>query len=306
MPARAQQDPPDLPDLVRMAQAQAAGLTKDQVRQRVRSGAWQAMSTGIYLRRPVASNDPFEAERLQHAIRARAAVMTHADSVIALSSAAAVHGLPLVTPLPDIVHVISPTGRAGVRAGVNIHRLPLLVRDVLDGDVPVTTPLRTWIDISRISPLADSLAVGDAAVRRGYVTPDEVQVAVAQLRGRGCRRVRTAAVLIDGRRESPLESWSAACFHAWGLPMPEPQAVILDRQGFFVARVDFLWEARGVIGEADGALKYADPQTIYDEKRREDRLRALGFRVIRWGWADLRRPDDLRFRLFRALSTTRS
>lgn len=302
MPARAQPDPATLPVLVRMADAQAAGLTKDQVRQRVRSGRWQPMSTGIYLREHVTSDDPFEDERLQHAHRARAAVMTHAESVIALSSAAAIHGLPLVSPLPEVVHLISATGRAGLRAGVNIHRLPLLARDVLDGEIPVTTPLRTWIDISRTSTLADSLALADAAVRRGYFTSGEAQLAATDLRGRGCRRVRAAAVLVDGRRESPLESWSAACFHAWGLPAPDPQAVILDRQGSFVARVDFLWKEQGVIGEADGALKYADPRTIYDEKLREDRLRTLGFRVIRWGWDDLRHPDDLRFRLFGALA----
>jgi hypothetical protein len=32
---------------------------------------------------------------------------------------------------------------------------------------------------------------------------------------------------------------------------------------------------------------------LIEEKRREDRLRALGWIVIRWMWRDLYRPDAL-------------
>jgi hypothetical protein len=47
---------------------------------------------------------------------------------------------------------------------------------------------------------------------------------------------------------------------------------------------DFAWP--GVVGECDGRLKYADRDVLWAEKRREDRIRALGLRVIRWGWDD--------------------
>ena len=42
-----------------------------------------------------------------------------------------------------------------------------------------------------------------------------------------------------------------------------------------------------MVGEADGRLKYDTREVLYAEKRREDRLRALGLAVIRWGWSDL-------------------
>jgi very-short-patch-repair endonuclease len=49
-----------------------------------------------------------------------------------------------------------------------------------------------------------------------------------------------------------------------------------------------------VLVEFDGALKYADdPRALFREKRREDRLRRLGYVVIRVTWADLEAPGRL-------------
>ncbi len=113
---------------------------------------------------------------------------------------------------------------------------------------------------------------------------------VARLPGR--RRVRAAIDLIDPVRESPLESSSVAYFVRYAVPLPKAQVEIYDERGLFVARVDFLWEnpvtGVRVVGEADGQGKYGGSQDLYQEKRREDALRALGFVVIRWGTQDLR------------------
>ena len=71
-----------------------------------------------------------------------------------------------------------------------------------------------------------------------------------------------------------------------------------------VARVDLLVGAR-VILEFDGALKYADDPSglsLFKEKLREDRLRALGFVVVRVSWADLTNPARLLARVYAALA----
>lgn len=61
-----------------------------------------------------------------------------------------------------------------------------------------------------------------------------------------------------------------------------------------MGRVDFLWRKRRTIGEADGRGKYADDgRSLWNEKRREDRLRELGFEVVRWAAADLSAPGRL-------------
>lgn len=301
MPRLVTPDPLGLPRLVRADQARAAGLTTGQIRHRIRSGRWGVPVRGVYASAATEPDSPHLAAAQDHAARARAHALAHAQSTIALGSAAVLHGLPLVSGVPASVHLISEVGRAGTRAGVTIHRLPLADDDVVDLQAPVTSAARTWADITRVAALADSLAAGDAGIQRGLFTQSILIGIAAAAVGRGCRRMRAAAALVDGRRESALESWSAACFHRWGLPMPDQQAVVRDHRGNQVARVDFLWDDVAVIGEADGAGKYEGPGSLYEEKKREDRLRSMGFRVIRWGWSDLARPAALHDELWGAV-----
>jgi hypothetical protein len=81
--------------------------------------------------------------------------------------------------------------------------------------------------------------------------------------------------------------------HRLGLPAPVLQHTFFDDDGF-VARVDFWFPDAGAVGEVDGRAKYVDPAmnkgdpalVVYREKVREDRIRALGPRVARWGWRE--------------------
>jgi very-short-patch-repair endonuclease len=55
--------------------------------------------------------------------------------------------------------------------------------------------------------------------------------------------------------------------------------------------VDFFWEEQATVGEFDGRLKYTgqpNADVLYAEKRREDRLRALGLEVVRFGYHEVR------------------
>lgn len=100
--------------------------------------------------------------------------------------------------------------------------------------------------------------------------------------------------LMDGRRESVAESLAGVSFAMHGI-LVEPQVRLYDPNGTFVARVDFLIPGTNVVVEVDGRLKYAsgDPQVLWDEKRREDAIRRLGYVVVRLTWADLMNPEVL-------------
>lgn len=83
------------------------------------------------------------------------------------------------------------------------------------------------------------------------------------------------------------------------------QVVLSDDDGF-VARVDFLVGL--VVVEFDGLVKYEGAEgrrALAAEKRREDRLRARGFAVVRLTWADLDRPDRVAALMRRALAQVR-
>ncbi|CAN5389028.1 hypothetical protein BH09ACT1_BH09ACT1_15320 [soil metagenome] len=73
--------------------------------------------------------------------------------------------------------------------------------------------------------------------------------------------------------------------------------------------VDFWWPETNLIGEFDGKFKYADEayrqgrtpaQVVYDEKLREDDLRAAGHRMSRWNWEIAISPTRLRDHLMAA------
>ena len=101
--------------------------------------------------------------------------------------------------------------------------------------------------------------------------------------------------LVDVRSESVGESFSRVRFWRWGVPAPILQLEVRDPNGGLVGRCD-LGSPFGTIGEFDGRVKYGlllkPGQTAEDvllaEKRREERLRELGWQVVRWGWANLK------------------
>ena len=282
-------DPAEFPLVVPREIAIAAGLTRGQISHRVASGRWRVVARGHYLRVAAldAVEDEFERSRMEHVATAVAAARVRPGSVIAFGSAALAHGLPLLGGPPPRVQLIVPEGAwTGLREGVRFRSGRLDPRHIAAAMPPVTSVARTCVDIARYESLASALVVGDAAVGRGLVSVDD---ACHLLKGmgtvRGCRRAAAALPWLSGLRESPLESRSWAAFLDWNIPLPEMQQPIWDGQGF-IGRVDFLWREFGVIGEADGRLKYTG-DALWDEKRREDRLRALGFRVVRWSWHDL-------------------
>ena len=120
-------------------------------------------------------------------------------------------------------------------------------------DVRVTTLDRTAVDCLRTLPAADGLAIADRVVRLGVPPSDLVAVRVMQARWPGVRRARWGIGLVDGRRETWLESASVAVLDGWGLPVPTPQVDVRDRAtGAFIGRVDLMWRALRVVGEADG------------------------------------------------------
>ncbi|MBO9705833.1 MAG: hypothetical protein J7474_10025 [Arthrobacter sp.] len=115
------------------------------------------------------------------------------------------------------------------------------------------------------------------------------------------RRLRAILDFSDPGGFLPGESLSRVAMHRLGFPRPELQARFTDRAGL-IGYTDFCWRSAKVIGEFDGRDKYVKPEylrgrstsdVVMAEKTREDRLRRLGFTVVRWVWADVQNPERL-------------
>lgn len=293
-------DPP-LPDVFTRAEARAAGLSDRQIDRRMRSGLFRQVRRGVLTR----VEQPGPGDSLPLEVQLRAALRRCTPGlVVSHHTAARVWGLPtpLGPPLP-LRFTRGPDGRSSTRYydGLDVEVATLPPQDVLrHGGLLVTGAARTVADCLRHLPGPDGLAMADAAVHQGITDAAEVGDVLARCaRWPGAGLAARLLPLVDGRRESPLESWSALAFSTAGLSLPEPQVELLDGRGAVVARVDYWW-SEGVAGEADGRAKYllraatlpgAAPEQLADvlhaERAREGAVRALGAEVERWGAADV-------------------
>jgi hypothetical protein len=171
--------------------------------------------------------------------------------------------------------------------------------EVRDG-VSVSGLARTVVDSATVSPMAAGVAFADRALRT--VTRGELETALGETaHGRGSARAKRVVGFADALSESPGESLSRVTMAMLGFEPPVLQQPFFDDSGF-VGRVDFFWPGDSVVGEFDGHGKYLSKalrggktaaQVVVAEKQREDRLRRIVRRVVRWEWADALSPRRL-------------
>jgi len=273
--------------------ADESAVRGDAIRRAARRGDVERLRRGAYVG---AAHWAGSDEAQRHLLHVRAAVAAARTPVlVSHRSAAVLWGLPVVGLRDQRVHLTFVGASGGVSRGVvSRHVVGTPPEEGLVDGVRVTSPARTVADLSRTCGLLTGVVAGDAAIRAGLVTLDELDAEVEAIgSGRGVRVARDVVAFVDGCSESPGESLSRIRMRELGLTMPRLQHVVTDRHGF-VGRVDFWWEEFGVIGEFDGRSKYgldesvtAAADRLWDEKVREDRLRAAtAATVVRWTWAD--------------------
>jgi Protein of unknown function (DUF559) len=230
-----------------------------------------------------------------------------AGAALGARSAAAVLG----APAPGYADPVTVVLRAGEQwrgpAGVRVHRATLRNEDVIEDDAGLrhTTPLRTAWDVAALERTATAVGVLDAMLRAGRLDNAHLRQLLRAGTGRwGCRRVRQAFELVDGRSESPPESWVRVACALGGLPAPIPQFdVVAD--GVWLARVDLAWPDARVIVEYEGEYHFDGLQIARDDVRLS-RLVAAGWRVIRVAAHDLRDMDAVVSRIAAELARSSS
>lgn len=196
------------------------------------------------------------------------------------STAAALLGWGLLSE-PRAVELGVPHGRRGTTGPVTRVRDPHvgLVR-ALPGTcrLQVTTPLTTALDLAGALPPREAVVAVDSALRSGLVCLDEL--GAARRPGlAGQARVHEALRRCDSRAGSVLESCARFDLVAARLTGFVTQFEVTDRAG--VMRVDFCWPEVRLVLEVDGARWHPDPGR---DQLRDNRLAALGYRVVRLTW----------------------
>lgn len=257
--------------------------------------------------------DPDEKYRAQ--VRAFAET-TRTVQVFSHWSAAALWGIPIVGVWPSAIHVaVNP--KSGQRSTRRVVRHLAALRDdeVVQRDgLFVTSPLRTVVDLARTARFETGVAVVDFAITRHRKDRDPalhvehglvIEAADQLANQRGVRRLRRVGEFADGRSGSAGESFSRVQIARAGLPAPDLQVEVIDREGR-TWHTDFGWKDSALLGEFDGRAKYTRnrylqgrevAEVVIEEKLREDAIRlATGFGMVRWTWpvaSDVHRLERL-------------
>lgn len=279
-------------------QLRASGLTEQMLRTALVSGRLMRVRKAVYLDAGLWPEDPLD----QHLLRAEAELELFPASVISHESAGAVWGLPHPGFTAWHDHPVSlthPRGTIRCRTSPVMHRVGLLpttqvTRD--GGGRAVTSIARTAVDLAAGRSVPDALVILDGAARllcasmvanprrSDYANPrliDAVRELLTQASLTRPRAGLTSIIdLTDPRRESAPESLSAGHFWLAGLPAPEYQMMLDSPSGRLYP--DFYWAEQTLVGECDGAAKYADAEAVVREKQREQVLRDLGYPMVRW------------------------
>lgn len=197
---------------------------------------------------------------------------------------------PLPDDLPVFVACPGPA-RPQRRGMVAFRHLDLPPHQLVRG-VRLDPPAETLLACARHLGLLDLVVLLDSALRNGS-TRAEIE-AVARSGRRGTPTLRRAVALSDGRSESPFETL-LRLLHVFCDVEVEPQFVLDDESGGFVARADLWLVGTTALHEYDGAEHLTKRRQRVDLRR----ARRIGNETwIRRGYTD----DDV---LHRAVTILR-
>lgn len=284
----------------------------DELAYLVRAGELVRLRRGTYATR--ATLDGLDEVGL-HLLRTHAVGLSlRGAAAFSHVSALPLYGVPLWNADLRTVHVTRlDTGAARNEAGVHHHVGDLTADELrwVDG-LPVVPPARALVEMAGLNPFDAAVAAADAALHAGVTTREELDAALDRMRvWPRARPAARAVVFADRRADSVGESRLRVLMAEQGLPVPELQHHFYDEAGQLVGIVDFYFPDQRVVVEFDGRLKYAGDiadgsDAVYREKRREDKLRALGLVVVRVSWIDLTYPVHTANRIRHAFDVART
>ena len=198
-------------------------------------------------------------------------------AVIAGRAAAALHGAHWVDDATPI-ELIAEHGRK--RPGIVVREEKLGRDEVCRiGDLPVTTPIRTALDLARFLPRDQAVAHLDALAAATGIDAAAVPALSSRYPGlRGIRQARIALDLMDAGAQSPKETWLRLVLIDAGFARPRTQIPVTD--GVNRAVLDLGYEEPRIGFDYDGAIHQTDRRRfVHDIGRAE--------LIDRQGWIDI-------------------
>lgn len=282
-----------------LAEAARSGISRSDLRLMVDRGWCEPVARGVYR----VAGAPHTTEQLL-----AVAIAFHGSGAAVSHEAAAwswgIPGFDVAVPTVQVERGRSQRSEvARVRSSLWLPASHVVERRRL----PTTSPARTVFDLAGVASLGRVARALDHAISRKLCTLEEVDQVHAALARRGRRGTVALRTLLDERMDdgwvapaSELERRARAVFAAGGLPIPEFEVELGDED--WVGRVDCLWRSAKLVVELDGRRFHGSHGDRADDRRRDNRLMAQGWRVLRFGWEDIeQRPGEVVDLIRRAL-----
>lgn len=227
------------------------------------------------------------------------AALFYAGRGAALSHLCAAWWLDLVPTRPGVIQVSAPGRKASV-AGVELHH-PRRIDRVMYRGLPVVGVPTALLQVAQSLPFAATRKALAQAEFRRLLELDALRAALGGGRDGSAvlRRALHAHMPQLAHTQNDFEADFLLLCERFGIPLPEVNV----RVGRY--RPDMLWRDLNIVVELDGKDAHTNPAQIARDHRRDLALRAMGYTVIRYTWAQVNYEteavaEDLRTQLDRA------
>ncbi|MGH2729496.1 MAG: DUF559 domain-containing protein [Actinomycetota bacterium] len=273
--------------LFNLAQARAAGITRGALHHLINTRALMIELPRVY----ALSGAPKSWHRSLMAV----CLWAGEKSAASHRSAAALWGFDGFGM--GVVEISTARPQNAPRPGMTVHRVDshLLDEIVTVNNIPTTSVPRTLLDLCAIKHARAEGALDHALTRR-VTTLEQMWLFHDQEWLRGRRGIRVLRHLLIERTpgkaptQGELERMMKRLITAEAFPEPVRQhEVILS---FGPVHIDFAYPERKLGIETDDYGSHGNPKSFDRDRERDAELQAMGWRILRFTWAQLRwRPD---------------
>jgi very-short-patch-repair endonuclease len=269
------------------ARHQIPEVHRNQIQSRIRAGLWDSPARGVF--------------RVKGSSRTKDQAMLIAslawgeDTWISHRSAAAVFNVTSVR-FDSIELTVPPFRRRRDAPGI-VYRNALRNEDKAKwGPIPVTSPLRTVLDLAAVLERRQVALAIDDFLRRGYLNLQRLDRRLGE-DGRGFPNVNMVRDLVATRlgesvTESDFETELYEVIDSAGLPRPTRQVKVSAKGRD--ARLDFAYPSLRVGVEADSRRWHLSPEDWEAHLARSNWITAEDWLVIHVTWRQLtQRPQEV-------------
>lgn len=237
----------------------------------LRTSRYRRIFRGVYIRADVA---PTERERLEGAL-----ALHPDDAWLSHRTAAAWCGV--VVPDSPLVHVsVRRSKDRRWQPGIKPHLAPPATRTRTWEGLPVSEPVRLFVELASMLDLVDLVVAGDSMLKVFGITADALRAGLQRTADYWSPAARHAASYVRDRVRSAMETRVRMLVVLAGLPEPEVNHAVRAANGDVLVEFDLAYRHHRFAIEYHGRHHRDDGRTWRRDLRRTELVDALDWHVL--------------------------